>query len=123
VSGTENPDPNSSVSPWRIGAGVAVLAALALLAAFLAPVYSRNLELERFLRGQPAGSEDAIRQVILHKGHLLGLDIPPDHLQIRRSATDGDTEVRYAVRVNLPLYTVYLHFASNIRGGSGTARQ
>jgi hypothetical protein len=101
-----------------VAAAVVVLVGLGLFGAMVAPVYWRNFELEKFLhQSRPASSEEALRQSILEKGHSLGLDIPPDHLQIRHSPGSG-AELRYVVRVSLPLYTVDLHFASSISTGS-----
>jgi hypothetical protein len=89
-----------------------VLAALLLIGILLTPVYFRNLELERFLREHPPASDALLKQFILDKGRSLGLDIAPDHLEVRRSSSGG--EVRYLVRAGLPLYTVDLHFTSKI---------
>jgi hypothetical protein len=113
VSGPEDRAPSHRVPAWRIAAGVVVLAALGLMGAILIPVYLRNLELERFLGQTQPSSEEALRQTLIDKGHDLGLDIVPDHLQIRHSPGAGHTDVHYVVRVSLPLYTVDLHFSSN----------
>lgn len=115
MSDEEDGSPLHRVSIWRIGAGAAVLAGLLLMGIVLAPAYFRNLELEKFLREVPPASDEMLRQVILDKGHSLGLEIAPDHLEIRRSPSGGPTGVRYVVRVSFPLYTVDLHFSSNIR--------
>jgi len=120
VSGAEEPGAGSGRVPaWRVAAAVVVLVGLGSIGALMAPVYWRNFELEKFLhQSRSASSEEALRQSILDKGHSLGLDIPPDHLQIRHSPRSGGAELRYVVRVSLPLYTVDLHFASNISTGS-----
>ena len=120
MSGAEEPGAGSGRVPaWRVAAALVVLAGLGLFGALVAPVYWRNFELEKFLhQSRPASSEEALRQSILDKGHSLGLDIPPDHLQIRHSPGSGGGELRYVVRVSLPLYTVDLHFASSISTGS-----
>jgi hypothetical protein len=91
-----------------------VLAAVLLLGILLTPVYFRNLELERFLRERPPASDAILKQLILDKGRALGLDIVPDHVDIRRSTAGGPSEARYVVRAALPLYTVDLHFTSKI---------
>ena len=114
MNDANEPTPSNRVPPWRIGAGILVLAGLSIIAAFLAPMYVRNLQLERFLRETPAASDEIVKQTILDKGRSLGLDIAPDHLQVRHSPTDGQTSVRYVVRVSFPLYTVDLHFSSNL---------
>ncbi|HKW96531.1 MAG TPA: hypothetical protein VJN43_02310 [Bryobacteraceae bacterium] len=118
MNSADSPAPLRSLSFLRIGAGIAVLVALAAMAVALAPVYVHSMELERFLHEQPAGaSDESIRAAITTQGRALGLGIVPDHLQIKR-LPEGVTEVRYVVRVTLPLYTVDLHFTSNLQGDS-----
>ena len=119
MSGAEEPGAGPGRVPaWRVAAAVVVLVGLGSIGALMAPVYWRNFELEKFLQSRPASSEEALRQSILDKGHSLGLDIPPDHLQIRRPPGSGGAELRYVVRVSLPLYTLDLHFASSVSTGS-----
>ncbi len=120
MSGAEEPGAGPGRVPaWRVAAAVVVLVGLASIGVLMAPVYWHNFEFERFLhQSRPASSEQALRQSILDKGHSLGLDIPPDHLQIRHSPGPGGAELRYVVRVSLPLYTVDLHFASSVSTGS-----
>jgi hypothetical protein len=113
VSGLEDPAPSPRVPAWRIAAAVVVLASLGLMGTTLVPVYLHNFELERFLRQTQPSSEEALRKTIIDKGRDLGLDIVPDHLQIRPSPGASRTDVHYVVRVSLPLYTVDLHFSSN----------
>jgi len=84
----------------------------------LAPVYLRNRSLQRFLQGTPVSSDDALKRQILDQARALDLDVPPDHLQIRHIADGHRTAVLYVVRVSLPLYTVNLHFSSDIAGGN-----
>lgn len=106
--------PSKPLPAWRIGAGVAVLGAFSWFAVLLVPVYLRNLQLQNFLRETPAASDEMLQQSILSKSHLLGLDITPDRLQIRRPPGGGSTVVRYVIRVTIPLYSVDLHFSSNV---------
>jgi hypothetical protein len=103
------------VPAWRMAAAAVVLAALGLMGAILVPVYLHNFELQRFLRQTQPSSEEALRQTVIDKGRELGLDILPDHLQIRHSPEAGRTDVQYVVRVGFRLYTVDLHFSSTIR--------
>lgn len=74
------------------------------------------MELHKYLDRQIAlnRSDDAIKREILDKGRSLGLDMVPDQIELRHVSTDGQMKVRYAVRVSLPLYTVHLHFSSNM---------
>jgi len=114
VNGAPDRTPSKRLPPWRIGAGLAVLGAVSWFAVLLIPVYLRNLQFQDFLRGTPAASDESLEQAILDKSHSLGLDITPEHIQIRRSPGGGPTVVRYVIRVTMPLYTVDLHFSSNI---------
>ena len=93
---------------------MAVLGAFSWFAFLLVPVYLRNLQLQSFLRETPAASDEALQQAILKKSHSLGLDITPDHLRILRPPGGGPTSVRYVIRVTIPLYSVDLHFSSNV---------
>jgi hypothetical protein len=114
VSDAADRSPSKPLPAWRIGAGVAVLGAFSWFAVLLVPVYLRNLQLQDFLRETPAASDEMLQQAILNKSHSLGLDITPDHLQIRRTPGGGPTVVRYVIRVTIPLYSVDLHFSSNV---------
>ena len=112
--------PGSSRLPsWRIAAGLVVLGVLVAIGGVLAPVYLHNFQLEKLLREAALHSEDETRQMILDRGRSLGLDISPNQLQIRRLPGTGRFAVRYAVRVNLSVYTVELHFSSTIRESNG----
>jgi hypothetical protein len=99
---------------WRIGAGLAVLAALLGTSIFLVPVYVRDHQLKNFLRASSPLSDEILQKQILSQGRALGLDVLPDHIQIRHAAGAGPTDVRYVIHVTLPLYTVDLHFSSSI---------
>jgi hypothetical protein len=104
---------------WRIAAGAVVLGILVWIAVVLVPVYLRNFQLGKLLRGAHLHSEEQTRQLILNQGRSLGLDISPNQLEIRRLPGTGHFAVRYAVRVGLLLYTVDLHFSSTIRESNG----
>ena len=106
--------PAKPLPAWRIGAALAVLGAFSWFAVLLVPVYLRNLQLQNFLRETPAASDEMLQQAILNKSHSLGLDITPDRLRIRRPPGGGPTVVRYVIRVTIPLYSVDLHFSSNV---------
>jgi hypothetical protein len=110
------PDPPSRPVPaWRIILGVSVLVALTVIGTALAPVYFRNAELGKSLRElPPAASDAALQQVVIEKGRSLGLEIAPDHVQVKHSPDTGRVNVHYVVRVNFSLYTVDLHFSSKV---------
>ncbi|HWB84560.1 MAG TPA: hypothetical protein VG675_10500 [Bryobacteraceae bacterium] len=104
------------VSPWRIVAAVAVLAGLAFFAALFAPIYIRDHQLHGFvdtmmqqpdIRNRP---DDVLRSRVLDKARELNLPVTPGDVRILRSPEGMRIDVRYYVRVNLPGYTVDLHF-------------
>lgn len=104
------------VPRWRIVAAVAVLAALAMFGAMFAPIYFRNLELQDFVAGitqhaeNQTKSDDLLRTWVLDKAHQLDLPVKEDNVHIVRSPEGMRIDVRYFVRVDLPGYTVDLHF-------------
>ena len=108
----------NGVPRWRVAVAAAILAALALLLAMLAPTYFHNLELQNFVSVMTRGaagrtlSDDAIRASVLEKARQLALPVVADNVHITR-LPDGalkQVDVRYFVEVNLPLYRVTLHF-------------
>jgi hypothetical protein len=112
------------VPRWRIATAAGVLAVLALFAAVVAPIYYRDMQLQSFVRDLPrrvddviqAGSppsDDLVRTWVLHEASRLGIPVKPDDVQVLRSAGSRQVErieVRYFVQVDLPGYTVNLHF-------------
>ena len=104
------------VPRWRLAAGAAVLAILGFLGARLVPIYLHNLELQQFVadvtrRADAAASSDEIlRAWVLDKANDLDLPVTADNVLIQRAGGAVRMEVRYVVRVDLPLYTVNLHF-------------
>lgn len=106
------------VPRWRVAAAAGILAALAGLVAVLSPTYFHNLSLQNYVssltRDQSQGTrpDDALREQIVKKAQEMGLPVSADNVHIKRSE-DGHLEhidVRYFVDVNLPGYTVKLHF-------------
>jgi len=104
------------VPRWRIAAGIAVLLGMLLFAIVFTPIYFHNLQLQSFVanltqtasRGPTA--DDALRGQILAKANSLNLPIKADDVHITRSSEGLHIDVRYFVTVNLPGYTVNLHF-------------
>jgi hypothetical protein len=112
------------VPRWRIVAAAVVLAGLVFLILTFAPLYIRNLRLQNFVAtiprqvedqtksGSPP-SDDLLRTWVLDKARQLDLPVMADNVQIHRSPASAQVEsieVRYLVRVDLPGYTVNLHF-------------
>jgi len=104
------------VSRWRIAAAVFVLAVLVGFAGLISPIYLHNLELQEFVTGvaqrdasQPP-PDDVLRSQVLDKAHALDLPVTEDEVHVLHSSEGLRIEVRYFVRVDLPGYTVNLHF-------------
>jgi hypothetical protein len=104
------------VPRWRIAAAVAVLAAMALFAVAFTPIYIHNLQLQNYVSeitrtvANPPKPDGDLRTLVLDKAHQLDLPVMADNVHITRSSEGVRIDVRYFVRVNLPGYTVDLHF-------------
>ena|ERR1035438_3037047 len=97
-------------------AAAAVLTALLAFTAMFAPIYYRNLELQNYVSGvaqrveNQTSSDDVLRTWVLDKAHELDLPVKEDNVHVIRSKEGVRIDVRYFVRVDLPGYTVDLHF-------------
>jgi len=104
------------VPRWRTAAGVLVLAALGLFAAVLTPVYVRSFQFHRFVSNLTHNVEtrnrsgDDLLGMVLAKARSLNLPVTASDVQIMRSGGEVRIVVRYVVQVDLPGYTVELHF-------------
>jgi hypothetical protein len=102
--------------PWRIALAILVLAGMAYALASFAPIYFRNLELQNYVSDvthsvdNRAKSDDLLRTHVLTKARQLNLPVSEDNVHIVHSTDGMRIDVRYFVRVNLPGYTVDLHF-------------
>ena len=100
----------------RIAAALLILVILAVLGARLLPLYLENMRLQSYVEGIAQDAEnrtrpdDMLRVAVLEKAALLGLPVKADNVHIKRSSDTVRIDVRYIVRVDLPLYTVDLHF-------------
>jgi hypothetical protein len=106
----------SRLPRWRIALAVLILGGLLGFLAMFAPIYARNLELQNYVSSltqtvdNSRQSDDLLRTWVLDKAHQLNLPIAADNVHIQRSAEGLHIDVRYFVRVDLPGYTVDLHF-------------
>jgi hypothetical protein len=104
------------IAGWRIAAAIFILAALAFLLALFAPIYFKNLQLRSYVSDLTQSvetqsiSDDLIRTRVAAKAHDLNLPVAEDNVHILHAPGRTDVQVRYFVRVNLPGYTVDLHF-------------
>jgi hypothetical protein len=93
-----------------------VLAALIFFAIVLIPLYYHNYRFQEFVSAAAqrvenhTKSDDLLREWVVEKAASLDLPVKADNVRIKRSADGLRIEVRYAVRVDLPGYTVNLHF-------------
>jgi uncharacterized protein DUF4845 len=100
----------------RQAAGFAVLAVLVVLGIKLIPIYLHDQELQRFVEdvshrpAAPAASDDVLRSWVLAKATDLELPVTASNIKIQRAPGTVRLDVRYVVRVDLPMYTVDLHF-------------
>jgi hypothetical protein len=107
------------VALWRIIVAAIVLAALGLFLALFTPIYIHNLRLQDYVAqvaarpGIQATSDDVLRTWVVDRAHQLDLPIHADDVKIARSSDGLRIDVRYQVRVDLPGYTVNLHFYPN----------
>ena len=101
---------------WRTIAGVGVLLLLASMVVLLVPPYYENWKLQGYideLAGDPASAAkppDALRANIVNKAASLGLPVHGGDVRVNTSDGALRIEVLYVVRVELPAYTVDLHF-------------
>jgi hypothetical protein len=101
---------NSSL--WRRAAGVAVLALLVFVAVALIPPYNENYMFQQFLDNvsEKKQTPEAAQAEIVNQAARLGLPVRAGDVHVTRSANGIRVDIIYVVRVDLPLYTVDLHF-------------
>ena len=101
---------------WRIAAALVVVAGLGVFGVVVGPIYIHNVQLQSFVGALTARPEtlrktdEAVRGEVLEKARALNLPVMPDNVKIVRSEGSVRIDVRYIVRVDLPGYTVDLHF-------------
>lgn len=101
---------------WRIAAGVAVLVLIVVFAVRLLPAYLLNLEFQRALAEIVARPEtattldDILRAEVINRAARLGLPVRLEDIVVKRAFGRIEIEVMYVVPVELPLYSVDLHF-------------
>jgi hypothetical protein len=97
---------------WRVVAGVAVLVVLVLVGIALVPPYVENLQFQRYLNDavQHPQSPEILQASIVNKAAQLGLPVHVGDVHVVRNGNGVRVEIVYVVRVDMPLYTVDLHF-------------
>ena len=106
----------NGVPRWRIAAAFLVLAALVFFLAAFIPYYLRNLKLQNFVSEitrhveNQARSDDVLRTFVVEKARQLELPITEDEVHITRPLDGLRIDIRYFIKVDVPGYTVNLHF-------------
>jgi hypothetical protein len=104
------------VAPWRVVLAFVILAGLIYFLALFSPIYFRNHQLQNYVSSltrssDAAGEPDtALRAAVVDKARQLNLPVAEDNVHLQRTADGLHIDVRYFVRVTMPLYTVDLHF-------------
>lgn len=100
----------------RIGSGVLILVLLAGFGLMLIPHYLRNYRFEQRLEAiaaQPENSsipDEMVRTRVTDSASNLGIPLRNDQVKVIRVPQHLKIEVRYIVPVDLPVYSVDLHF-------------
>lgn len=83
----------------------------------LAPYFIANLRLGRYVEELTQSSDirsrspGSVQAQVADRAHQLGLPVEATDVQVELSQASASISVRYLVPVNLPGYTVKLHFA------------
>ncbi len=97
---------------WRRVAGLVVIAALIGVGAMLIPPYVRNFQFQRALEDlvDQAKTPEAAQAAAVDKAAQMGLPVRAGDVHAARAGNGVRVQIVYVVRVDLPLYTVDLHF-------------
>lgn len=104
------------MSRWRVAVALAILGVFAAALLWLAPVYLRHYRFERAVEGlmaEPGLAErpaELVQVAVAARAAALGLPLKPEQVRVGASSGRLEVEVRYVVRIDLPVYTVDLHF-------------
>jgi hypothetical protein len=87
-----------------------------VIAVLMLPPYFDNMRLQREMAdfvsqsGTPAMTEDMIRTQVAERAARLGLPLRTGQIRVEKDGSHVRVEALYVVRVDLPLYSVDLHF-------------
>lgn len=101
----------------RVWLAILLLGVFVYITGSLTPYFIANLRLERYvveLTHSPATATSTpatVRAQVVDRAHQLGLPVEASDVQVDLSGRGARISVRYQVTVNLPGYTVKLHFA------------
>jgi hypothetical protein len=94
-----------------------MLVLLALVAIALIPPYYLNYQFQQYLHtvvDRPQ-SPERMQASIVDKAARLGLPVRSGDVRVTRSGNGVRVEIVYVVKVDLPMYTVDLHFRPGAR--------
>ncbi len=106
---------------WRVALGAAALLLLAVMGTRLAPHYLQSREFRGALEtigreALAAGRDDeAVRVAVVNAAARRGLPVRFDGVTLKRAAGRLEIQALYDVPVELPLYSVDLHFRPRVR--------
>lgn len=97
---------------WRRVAGFVVLAVLILITAALVPPYLRNMQFQRELDHlvERSQSPEILKAEAINRAAQMGLPVKTGDVRVEQRGQGMRVDIIYVVRVDLPLYTVDLHF-------------
>ncbi len=94
-----------------------LLGVFVYITASLAPYFIANLRLQRYVEEITRGADVAtwpperVQGQVVERARKLGLPVQASDVHVETVQTAMRVTVRYLVRVDLPGYTVKLHFA------------
>jgi hypothetical protein len=104
------------VPRWRVGAAILILVALVFFLATFAPYYFRNWQLQGFVSEitrrveNQTKSDDLLRTWVVEKARQLELPVTEDEVHVTHPLDGMRIDIRYFIKVDIPGYTVNLHF-------------
>jgi len=103
---------------WRVIAGVGVLVVFLVVVGALIPPYFENLQFQRYLSRavERVESPDALVADVVNKAAQMGLPVRAGDVHASRTENGLRVDIIYIIRVDLPLYTVDLHFHPSAGG-------
>ena len=105
-----------SSQTWRTAGGIAVLVLLGFMGIRLTPPYFANWKLQQYVNDLAADPSlasqppETVRANIVSKAAALGLPVHNSDVRVTNPRNGLKIEVLYVVHVDLPGYSVDLHF-------------
>ncbi len=97
---------------WRVIAGVGVFVVFLVVFGALIPPYFENFQFQRYLDRavERVESPEALVADVVSKAAQMGLPVRTGDVHASRTENGLRVDIIYIIRVDLPLYTVDLHF-------------